>query len=159
MNELEKKSILEMSMGAILERVDYEMGRVMDNILDPNTKPNGKRKITVTLELTPSADRRTITVQSTAKSSLVPDGPHDHEPLYHQSASTGELVVAEMVPQVPGQLAIDGGKQDHPKILKFQTPGITPRSERSIHHAEGICPVPRVPQGQQDLRHPRRHLL
>lgn len=25
MNELEKKSILEMSMGAILERVDYEM--------------------------------------------------------------------------------------------------------------------------------------
>lgn len=30
MNELEKKSILEMSMGAILERVDYEMGRVIE---------------------------------------------------------------------------------------------------------------------------------
>ena len=39
MNELEKKSILEMSMGAILERVDYEMGKVIDNILDPNTGP------------------------------------------------------------------------------------------------------------------------
>lgn len=75
MNELEKKSILEMSMGAILERVDYEMGRVIDNILDPNTKPNGKRKITVGLELTPSADRRTITVQTTAKSTLVPTDP------------------------------------------------------------------------------------
>lgn len=34
-DQLDKKSILEMSMGAILERVDYEMGKVMDNILDP----------------------------------------------------------------------------------------------------------------------------
>jgi hypothetical protein len=34
-----------MSMGAILERVDYEMGKVLDNILDPNTKATGKRKI------------------------------------------------------------------------------------------------------------------
>lgn len=40
-DQLDKKSILEMSMGAILERVDYEMGKVMDNILDPNTKATG----------------------------------------------------------------------------------------------------------------------
>ena len=51
--QLDKKSILEMSMGAILERVDYEMGRVLDNILDPNTKPTGKRKITISLETGP----------------------------------------------------------------------------------------------------------
>lgn len=57
-DQLDKKSILEMSMGAILERVDYEMGKVMDNILDPNTKATAKRKISVTLELIPSADRR-----------------------------------------------------------------------------------------------------
>lgn len=31
-----------------------------------------------------------------------------------------ELMVAEMVPQVPGQLALDGEEQDHPKILKFK---------------------------------------
>lgn len=86
-DQLDKKSILEMSMGAILERVDYEMGKVVGNILDPNTKATAKRKISVTLELIPSADRRTITV---------------------------------MVPQVPGQLALDGEEQDHPKILKFK---------------------------------------
>ena len=50
-DQLDKKSILEMSMGAILERVDYEMGKVMENILDPNTKATAKRKISVTLEL------------------------------------------------------------------------------------------------------------
>lgn len=117
-DQLDKKSILEMSMGAILERVDYEMGKVMDNILD--TKATAKRKISVTLELIPSADRRTITVQSTAKCSLTPTDPVTTSLYITNAPSTGELLVAEMVPQVPGQLALDGEEQDHPKILKFK---------------------------------------
>ena len=107
-------------MGAILERVDYEMGRVIDNILDPNTKPTGKRKITVGLELIPSADRKTITVQTTAKSTLVPTDPITTSLYITSQPNTGEMVVAEMVPQVPGQLALDGEVQGHPKILKFK---------------------------------------
>lgn len=75
-DQLDKKSILEMSMGAILERVDYEMGKVMDNILDPNTKATAKRKISVTLELIPSAEHGQVLPD--------PDGPRDHEPLHHQ---------------------------------------------------------------------------
>ena len=34
---METKSILEMAKGAILERVDYEVPRIIENILDPNT--------------------------------------------------------------------------------------------------------------------------
>ena len=117
---LDKKSILEMSMGAILERVDYEMGRVLDNILDPNTKPTGKRKITVSLELVPSADRRTITVLTTAKATLVPTDPVTTSLYITNQPSTGEMVVAEMVPQVPGQTALDGTEQAQPKILNFK---------------------------------------
>ena len=118
--QLDKKSILEMSMGAILERVDYEMGRVLDNVLDPNTKPTGKRKITVTLEPIPSADRRTITVQSTAKATLVPTDPVTTSLYITNQPSTGEMIVAEMVPQVPGQTALDGTEQAQPKILNFK---------------------------------------
>ena len=118
--QLDKKSILEMSMGAILERVDYEMGKVIDNILDLNTKPNAKRKITVTLELIPSADRKTITVQSTAKAALVPTDPVPTSLFITTQPGTGEMVVAEMVPQVPGQMALDGGEQEQPKILNFK---------------------------------------
>lgn len=88
-DQLDKKSILEMSMGAILERVDYEMGKVMDNILDPNTKATAKRKISVTLELIPSADRRTITVQSTAKCSLTPTDPVTTSLYITNAPSTG----------------------------------------------------------------------
>ena len=118
--QLDKKSILEMSMGAILERVDYEMGKVIDNILDLNTKPTGKRKITVTLELIPSADRKTITVQTTAKSSLVPTDPVTTSLFITNQPNTGEMFVAEMVPQVPGQMALDGSEQVSPKILNFK---------------------------------------
>ena len=118
--QLDKKSILEMSMGAILERVDYEMGKVVDNILDPNTKPTGKRKITVSLELIPSADRRTITVQTTAKSALVPTDPVTTSLFITNQPGSGEMVVAEMVPRVPGQVAFDGSEQAQPKILNFK---------------------------------------
>ena len=72
------------------------------------------------LELIPSADRRTITVQSTAKCSLTPTDPVTTSLYITNAPSTGELMVAEMVPQVPGQLALDGEEQDHPKILKFK---------------------------------------
>ena len=118
--QLDKKSILEMAGGAILERVDYEMGKVIDNIMDPNTKATGKRKITVTLELIPNADRKTIVTNTTAKCALVPTEPVTTSLFITSKASTGEMVVAEMVPQVPGQMGMDGREQDAPKILKFQ---------------------------------------
>lgn len=44
--------------GAFEERVDYEMDKVIQNILDPNTKATAKRKITLTIELTPDDERR-----------------------------------------------------------------------------------------------------
>lgn len=118
--QLDKKSILEMSMGAILERVDYEMGKVLDNIMDPNTKATGKRKITVGLELIPAADRKTITVLTTAKSTLVPTEPITTSLFITSAPGTGEMLVAEMVPQVPGQMDLGGGIQEQPKVLKFK---------------------------------------
>lgn len=117
---LDKTSILEMSRGAILERVDYEMGKVISNILDINTKATGKRKITVTLELVPSADRSSINVQTTAKSTLVPTDPVSTNLYITNQPATGEMVVAEMVPQVPGQMSMDGVQQSEPKILSFK---------------------------------------
>ncbi len=63
-------SILEMARGAISERVDYEVGKVIRNIMDPNTKATAKRKITLVIEFTPDDDRETIAVAVTAKSTL-----------------------------------------------------------------------------------------
>lgn len=62
-----KESILKMAKGAFEERVDYEMNRVIDNILDNNTKATAKRKITLTIEFVPDDDRKMISVAVTAK--------------------------------------------------------------------------------------------
>ena len=76
MNEQNQRdSIMSMARGAFEERVDYEMDKVIQNILDPNTKATAKRKITLTIELTPDDERRTIGVQVTAKSTLAATNP------------------------------------------------------------------------------------
>lgn len=68
MNEQNQRdSIMSMARGAFEERVDYEMDKVIQNILDPNTKATAKRKITLTIELTPDDERRTIGVSVTAR--------------------------------------------------------------------------------------------
>ena len=117
---IDRSSILQMARGAFQERVDYEMGRVVDNILDLNTKATAKRKITLTIELTPDDERRQIQVSVTAKSTLAATNPVATS-LYVTGDGNGELVVAEMVPQVPGQLNMDGTQQEQPKLLKLVT--------------------------------------
>lgn len=113
-----RKSILQMAKGAIEERADYEMNRVIDNILDPNTKATGKRKIVLTIEFQPDDSREVIPVSVTAKSTLVPTNPVTTS-LCILSDHNGEMCVAEMVPQVPGQMDLGGEVQEHPKILKL----------------------------------------
>lgn len=117
---MDKASILEMAMGAIKERVDYEMGRIIDNILDINTPPSKKRKLTLTVELTPDSERQTIGVSVVAKSTLVPTNPVITSLYVVGDTASGEAQVVEMVPQIPGQTAMDGAEQSEPKVLKFK---------------------------------------
>ena len=106
-HETQRASILQMAQGAFQERVDYEMQRCVDNILDVNTKATAKRKIT----LTPDDDRRQIRVNVVAKATLAATNP--------VADGNGEMVVAEMVPQLPGQMRMDGHEQEAPKILNL----------------------------------------
>ena len=120
--EKNAKSIVEMARGAILERINYEMARVMDNILDANTKPTAKRKLTVTLTFTPDDERATIAVNVVAKSTLAPTNPVVPSLYIAGEDGTGEVQAVEMVPQIPGQTSLDGGEQEAPaalKIIKF----------------------------------------
>ena len=117
---LDRTSILDMCNGAFKERVDCEMGHVVDNCLDPNTKANAKRKITITLEITPSADRTFFKVDSHAKVSLVPKEPVTTGLYITTVPGTGEMAFVESITQVPGQLGMDGAEQAEPKILKFE---------------------------------------
>ena len=119
MEEAVKKSILEMARCSFLEQVDYEMAKVIDNILDPNTKATGKRKITVTMELIPDDSRRQIGVSFSTKLALVATNPLTTSLYVLGGSDTGEMCVVEMVPQIPGQLELNGAEQERPPQLKI----------------------------------------
>lgn len=112
-----QKSIIQMARGAFIERIDYEMPKIIANILDANTKATTKRKLTITMEFAPDDSRQNIPVSFTVKTSLAATNPVTTT-LY---VADGENVV-EMVPQIPGQIGLDTPEQEAPaslKIIKF----------------------------------------
>ena len=44
---MERKSLIQMARGGFIEIFDAEMSKVLDNILDPNTKATGKPELLV----------------------------------------------------------------------------------------------------------------
>ena len=113
-----KNSILDMATGAIKERVDYDVAKVIGNILDLNTKAQAKRKITLTIEFAPDEDRKKIAISVTSKATLCPTNPVSTALAFVPNRD-GEAQLVEMVPQVPGQMALNGTEQAAPKLLKL----------------------------------------
>lgn len=91
--------------GAIAQKVERELERVIANIHDPNTEPEKKRKITITLTLSADEKREYIDTEVEVKSSLVPSksasakmimGKHD-----------GKLTARELVSGKKNQMFFD----------------------------------------------------
>lgn len=115
----EAKSILEMAKGAIMEQVNVEVGKIVDNILDPNTDPKKKRTLQLTVDFLPTSDRSQVAINATAKSKLQPNNSVQTTIYVGADTDTGEIQAVEMVPQVPGQQSFDGTVQEEPRILKI----------------------------------------
>lgn len=111
------RSLVEMASGAILERIDYETARVMNNIMDPNTNPTAKRKITLTLEFKPDKNRQMIAVEATAKSTLAPTDPIALS--LYTGMEGGQFVAVEMYDVAPGQMDMYGGEAPNRVALRF----------------------------------------
>lgn len=114
----EKKSLLQMARGAFLEIFDAEMSKVLDNILDPNTKATGKRKLTVEFVFVPDDNRQTIGVSFQCKPKLEPINPAVTSLYVTGEAGTGEVTAVELVPNIPGQTSLDMGEQEAPPVLR-----------------------------------------
>lgn len=117
-----KKSVLEMAMGAIAEITDYEVERVVANIMDPNTAATAKRKITITLTFAPDDYRQQIGMDAQAKTTLAPIQPV-RTSLCITKARDGSLLLAEMTPQVPGQVDMDGDETPMPAMARVGRAG------------------------------------
>ena len=114
---MEKASILEMARGAIMEQVNGEVGKIVDNILDPNTEAKKKRQLVLTVEFVPSSDRTVVAVVASAKCKLQPANAIQTS-LYVGVNGNGEIVATEMTPNIPGQVSFEGAEEpEHPILM------------------------------------------
>lgn len=58
--------------GGLSERINRELAKVAENVMDPNTKADAVRTLTITLKIKPDEARQIGTAEFVVKTSLVP---------------------------------------------------------------------------------------
>lgn len=116
-----KKSILEMANGAIMEKLNVELAKVLKNINDKNTEPTKPRKIKIELTFKPDVERKTVSVQATTKVDLQPVNPTIIN-LFNMSEVDKETKqiknsLVEMTTGLPGQIDIYGNVVEPEALL------------------------------------------
>ena len=64
-------SILDFADGSIIERINYELQIVLENVVHPNTDEK-LRKLVVEITITPVNGRRSVSLNTPVKSTLRP---------------------------------------------------------------------------------------
>lgn len=118
METIKTTSLVDMAMGAIKERIDYETCRVVENIKDLNTRAAKKRSIIVQIDILPDDERERLQVSATVKSKLEATSPITTA-LYLTEDGEGKPAAVEMGPQIPGQTRMDGTEQSEPAVLRL----------------------------------------
>ena len=99
---MSKRKILEMARGALMERADYELTRIVENIMDINTPATKPRKLTVTIDLRPDETRQMVVISATAKSTLAATTPIQSTS-WMESDENGLPVMREALAESPDQ--------------------------------------------------------
>jgi len=92
--------------GAVQERINEELQKVAQNIMDPNTEWKKVRKVTLTISVSPDESREIGLVGIEAKSSLAPAKGIATTFMFGTSRE-GKAVANELVSGVKNQLMID----------------------------------------------------
>lgn len=108
----EKRNILEIGGGYILELAEFELKKILKNIADPSTELDKPRTLTIQMKFTPNEDRSQIAVESATKISLAPYKPKKTVLFNSQFRDpvSGEIKTKlQEISAVPaGQISIDG---------------------------------------------------
>lgn len=76
MNERETVNLQNLGSGAAIELFDIEFQRVLDNIVDENTKATIPREVTLKIKIKPDEDREWGAIEIHASSKLAPVHPY-----------------------------------------------------------------------------------
>lgn len=105
MDKTIKLDLPALGAGSLQEKVDKELEKVFDNILDPNTDIKTKRKLTITLTMVPDDTREVIGTSMEVKSSLAPQKGVATTVLVGQK--DGKVYANELKSKIPGQTYFD----------------------------------------------------
>jgi len=110
-------SVEQLAEGALAEQIRDAMAAVIENIADPNTPFNTKRKLSITLTFTPDEKRELAEVVMNVKPTLAKPTLAGASPtktrLFIDKDRDGKVVCAEYRKGIPGQMAMvadDGGE-------------------------------------------------
>jgi hypothetical protein len=105
-NQVKNINILEVSRGAIMEQIDIEMKKILDNLLDPNTDHKPARTLNVKVTFKCVDDKRDlVNMNSQAKATLVANMPVGT--MLYTEISNGKVMAAELNKPDPNQVSID----------------------------------------------------
>ena len=108
----------ELMDGALTERFNMEMEKVLKNVFDPNTDPEVKRQIMITIEIKPNERRDAAGFKVDVKSKIAPPIAMSQTCFLFQD-DDGNVVATEITKQVPGQIDMDGKEQPMPRVVEF----------------------------------------
>lgn len=114
--------------GALLERVNMEIGKVLENIQDPNTDATKKRKVTITLDIEPNDRRELANVVSSVKSTLAPTTAVSASLMIGHDGR--QVIGRELKSSMPGQymVDVDSGEIVNDDGTKLEEPNTTAES-------------------------------
>lgn len=111
--------------GGLQEKLDKELEKVFDNILDLNTEAKAKRKVTITLTMSSNEERTVVDTVMDVKSKLAPQNGVATTILVGRDYDTGRVHANELKSSVPGQMyfiddADRGALLDFASALKIE---------------------------------------
>jgi uncharacterized protein YuzE len=116
-------NLADFAEGAVAERFNIELRKVLENIADPNTDPKKKRKVVLTITLAADEQRDIAQVSIQAKTTLVPAKDIETKIILDYD-NKGNVTGAELKSGVKGQSYIteDGEIADDrgTKIISFK---------------------------------------
>jgi len=97
--ELERLSLANLGGGAVVEKFGKALEKVLENVLDPNTKAEKERSITLTVTFRPSESRHRAGVTVDVRAKLASARPYETQAYFGLDPKTGEVLIAEDNPE------------------------------------------------------------
>ena len=108
----------ELMDGALTERFNMEMEKVLKNVFDPNTDPKTKRQIQIVIEIQPNERRDAAGFKVDVKSKIAPPIAMEQTCFLFQD-DEGNVLATEITKQIPGQIDMEGNEQAIPRVVEF----------------------------------------